>query len=235
MMEKTRLLLLTCSLLTLLYSCNNDPERHQLSPIEKGFILYADQTADSLLFYTFDSWKVESQADWITIESDSHMDIKYDFNKRYLCKVFVSFTPNTTGKTRYSSVLVESYDYSYASPFVQLGLLNVSRPYFTADSWLDEQSGIPDVAHYELIDSANWTSDSICFTVENNWMLVPDSEPGPDWLSLDKTSASKGKNTVHLTLTENTDTENAREAKLRLLSGTVSNLITVRQLPARKE
>ena len=235
-MKNTRLLLLACSMLTLFYSCVSDPERHQLSPVEKSFILYADQTMDSLLFYTFDSWTATRQpnCDWMTFETDSFANVKYDYSKRYFCRVIVSFKPNTTGKTRYSSVLVESYDYSYASPFVQLGLLNVSRPAYTVDSWLDEQSRIPEVAHYTLTDSANWPTDSICFTVENSWRLLPVGETLPDWLTLDKNRDSRGKHTVHLALAENTDTENGREATLRLISGEVTNLITVHQLPAKK-
>ena len=210
-------------------------ERHELTPIASSFIHYADETTDSLRFYTFDSWTATSQNDWITIESDSHIDINYDFTRRYFCKVFVSFTPNTTGKTRVGTVLVKSYDYSSAFPFVQLGLLNVSHPIYTIDSWIDEQAGIPEVAHYELIDSANWTSDSICFTVQNSWDLKFVGETTPDWLTLDKTTDLKGKNKVYLTLTENTDTENGREATLRLTSGKVSNDIIVRQLPAKKK
>ena len=240
-MNYTRLLLLACSMLTLLYSCVSDPERHQLSPVEKSFILYADQTIDSLLFYTFDSWTATRQpnCDWMAFATDSSANIKYDYSKRYFCRVVVSFKPNTTGKTRYSYVLVESYDYSYSSPFVQLGMLNVSHPAYTPDSWLDEQSGIPESVHFTLTDSANWTTDSICFTVENSWRLLPVGETLPDWLTLnDKNYGSRGKHTVNLTLTENTDTENGREAMLRLISsgegGEVTNLITVHQLPAKK-
>ena len=229
------MLLLACSLLPFFFSCSNDPEWHELTPIEKSFILYADQKIDSLLFYTLDSWNISSQADWITIESEPNVNIKYDYMKRYLCRIIVSFKPNTTGKTRYSTVLVNSYDYSCSFPFVQLGLLNVSHPAYTIDSYIDKQSSIPEVAHYELIDSAHWTRDSICFTVENNWDLVFASETEPDWLTLDKRTDLPGKHKVYLTLTENTDTENGREATLRLTSGEVSNLITVRQLPARKK
>ena len=233
-MSKIKTLLLTCSLLPFFASCVSDPETHQLSPIEQPFILYADQTVDSLGFYTFDSWTVTSQNDWITVEGDSHGDIKYDYTKRYLCTVYVSLKPNTTGQTRVGTVLVKSYDYSYSSPFVQLGLLNVSHPFYTVDSYLDEQSRIPEKAHYELIDSAHWTSDSICFTVQNSWELVFADETPADWISLDRTTDLQGKHKVNLTLMENTDTENGREATLRLTSGAVSNLITVRQLPAKK-
>lgn len=233
-MYKKKTLLLVCSLLSLIVSCSNDPERHELTPVEQPFILYADQTIDSLLFYTFDSWTVTPDVDWIKIDGASHLDIPYDYSMRYLCRVFLNLLPNTTGVTRSGTVLVQSYDYSYSSPFVQLGMLNVLHPTYTVDSWFDEYGIIPKVARYELIDSAHWTEDSICFKVENNWDLVFEGEK-PEWIELDKTTDLKGKYKVNLTLVPNTDTENGRETKLKLVSGKVSDEITVRQLPAKKD
>ena len=235
-MYKTKTLLLVCSLFPFLASCVGDPETHQLTPVEQAFVHYADQTVDSIRFYTFDSWTVTPQVDWITIDGTSHQDITYDFTKCYLCRAFVTMKPNTTGKTRTGTVLVQSHDYSYSSPFVQLGILNLSHPLPTVDSWLDEQSGIPDVAHFELIDSAHWTADSICFTVQNTWLLEFADETAPDWLEMENVSGlSTGRIRVNLTLKENTDTENERKATLRLTSGRVSNLITVRQLAVPKK
>ena len=233
-MYKIKIMLLACSLLSLFVSCVNDPETHELTPIEQPFILYADQTIDSLCFYTFDSWSVTPQNEWITVEGDSHLDIAYDYTKRYLCKVYLNLLPNTTGETRSGTVLVQSHEYSYSAPFVQLGLLHVSHPAFSGDTWYDDYYIIPKVAHYELVDSAHWTEDSICFTVENNWDLLFAGEQ-PEWLTLDKTTDLPGKYKVNLTLVPNTDTENGRETKLKLTSGTVSNEIVVRQLPAKKE
>lgn len=235
-MNKTKTLLLACSLLAFLVSCDNEPENHQLTPVEGSIILYADQTTDSLRFYTFDNWSVTPQVDWISIVGKSREDnIKYDYTKSYLFRVIVSTKPNTTGKTRVGTVLVQSYEYSYSLPFVQLGLLNMTHPYFTADSWLSEQANIPEVAHFELTDSAHWTSDSICFTVEDNWDLAFVDETAPDWLLLEKQSGLPGKHKVNLTLVPNTDTEKGREAKLKLVCGEVTNAIVVRQLPDKKK
>lgn len=233
-MKTSKTLLLVCSLLPFVASCVKDPETHQLVPVETPFVMYADQTLDSLRFYTFDSWTVTPQVDWIAVDGDSHMNITYNNSTRYFCQIMLKVKPNPTGRTRTGTVLVQSYNYSYSSPFVQLGLLNVSHPAYYVDSYLDGQSIIPEVAHYELIDSAHWTNDSICFSVENNWTLKFADETAPDWLTLDKTTDLPGSHRVYLTLSPNTDTENAREAKLRLTSGEVSNLINVRQLPAKQ-
>lgn len=233
-MYKIKSLLFACSLLTLAVSCANDPETHELIPVEQPFILYADQTVDSLRFYTFDSWTVTPDVDWISVDGATHLDIPYDYTKRYLCRVFLKIKPNTTGVTRGGTVLVKSYDYSYSSPFVQLGMLNVLHPTYTVDSPFDEYGIIPKQVHFELVDSAHWLQDSICFKVENNWDLAFVDE-APEWLTLDKTTDLKGRYRVNLSLVPNEDTENGREAKLRLTSGDVSNEIVVRQLPAKKE
>lgn len=231
-MCKVKFFLFAVGLLSLLASCAGDPERHELTPVEQRIILYADQTLDSLRFYTYDSWTVTSQAEWITVEGDGKMDVAYDYQTRYFCRVFLHLLPNTTGRSRQGTVHVKSYDYAYSAPFVQLGLLNISHPSYTTDAFLDEQSHIPSTAHYELLDSAHWTADSICFSVENNWELLGEL---PEWLSADKRSGLPGKHSVHLTFQPNLDTENAREAKLKLTSGEVENDIIIRQLPARKE
>lgn len=231
----TQPLLLLCSLFLFFTSCAGDPERHQLTPVTGACILFADQTADSLLFYTFDSWTVKSQADWIRIEGDSQGNINYDYAKRYLCRVDVSMQPNTTGHTREGLVHVTSYDFSYSVPFYQFGMLDVSRPAYTVESYLDKAALLPDVALHVLTDSASWEADSISFQVHNPWELTFADGAVPDWLVLSKTSGQPGKHQVNLTLTPNTDTENGREAVLLLTSGEVSDRITVRQLPAKKK
>ncbi len=233
-MNKIKTLLLACSLLPLAYSCSGDPDTHELIPVEQRFILYADQTVDSLRFYTFDSWTITPEVDWITVDGDSHLDIPYDYTKRYLCRVFLKVQPNKTGVTRSGSVLVQSHKYSYSSPFVQLGMLNISHPQYAVDLNFDDYGIIPKIVHFELVDSAHWTSDSICFNVENNWDLAFVGDT-PEWLTLSKMTDLKGTHRVNLTLVPNTDTEKGREAKLCLTSGEVSNEIVVRQLPAKKE
>ena len=233
-MYKIKTSLLACSVLFLIAACANDPERHIIELEKPSLVLYADQTTGSVSFYTYDSWTVEPQDEWITVYGDSHLDIDYDYMNLYLSTVSFVVQPNATGKTRYGTVLIKSY-YDAAVPFYQLGVLNVLHPNKIVGTLLDERGSIPDVAHYELVDSAHWEKDSICFKVENDWTLEFAGE-APEWIELvGNTTGSPGKNRVDFNLTPNTDTENGREAKLKLKSSGVSNEIVVCQLPAKKE
>lgn len=227
-MKKT--LFLICGLLPFVLSCVKDPETHQLL-IENSFTtLYADQTVDSLVFYTFDSWSVVSAADWLTIDGPSEGKIQYNNSRRYRCRAGLIVSPNTTEVTRVGKVHVNSY---YPSTFVrvQYGYLNISRPVCTVDSFLVEAPTVPKKVHHTLTVNAQTDEDSLCFAVQNYWSLAFEGET-PGWLTLEKTQGERGKNSVKLSFSENTDATKTREAKLRLTSGVVSNIITIQQKSA---
>ena len=234
-MYKYRKLLLACSLLPMLAACNSAPEYHELTPVVEPAILFADQKLDSIRFFTYDNWSATPQQDWLGIAGPSRQDnVQYDYRRSILYRVLVSAQPNTTGKTRIGTVLVHSYEYDSLFPIMQLGILNVSHPQYKADSWIDDSQFYPEVAHFELTDSAYRTADSICFTVENNWELTFADATPPDWLTLDlQTGMPRRHYQVNLTLTPNSGEE--RKATLRLTSGEVTNEIVVRQLAPEKE
>ena len=181
------------------------------------------------------NWTPTPQQDWLGIEGPSRQDnVQYDYRRSILYRVLVSAQPNTTGKTRIGTVLVHSYEYDSLFPIMQLGILNVSHPQYKADSWIDDSQFYPEVAHFELTDSAYRTADSICFTVENDWELTFADATPPDWLTLDlQTGMPRRHYQVNLTLTPNSGEE--RKATLRLTSGEVTNEIVVRQLAPEKE
>lgn len=231
-MKKT--LLLVCGLLPLVLSCVKDPETHQLLVENRFTTLYADQTIDSLVFYTFDSWSVASATGWLTIDGPSEGEIQYNNSRRYRCRAGVKVTPNTTGETRDGYVYVNSYEYTSTFVRLQYGYLNISRPVCTVEEYMDEGQTEPKKVHHTLIVNAQTDEDSLCFTVQNNWSLAFEGET-PEWLTLEKTSGERGKNSVKLSFSENTDVTKTREAKLRLTSGVVSNIITIQQKPAVEE
>ena len=230
-MKKT--LFLICGLLPFVLSCVKDPETHQLL-IENSFTtLYADQTIDSVVFYTFDSWSAASATDWLAIDGPSEGKIQYNNSRRYRCRAGLIVSPNTKEVTRVGNVHVKSY---YSSDFmrVQYGYLNISRPVCTVDSFLVEAPTVPKKVHHTLTVNAQTDEDSLCFVVQNYWSLAFEGET-PEWVTFDKTGGQRGRNSVKLSFSENTDATKTREAKLRLTSGQVSNLITIQQKPMVEE
>ena len=231
-MKKT--LFLIFGLLPFVLSCVKDPETHQLL-LENSFTtLYADQTIDSVVFYTFDSWSVVSAADWLTIDGPSEGKIQYNNSRRYRCRAGLVVSPNTTEVTRVGKVHVNSYKYPGNFVRLQYGYLNISRPLCTVEEFMDEAQTVPKKVHHTLTVNAQTDEDSLCFVVQNYWSLAFEGET-PEWLTLEKTQGERGKNSVKLSFSENTDATKTREAKLRLTSGQVSNLITIQQKPAVEE
>ena len=93
--------LLATSLVAALTSCMKDPERHELQMIYPvSSYLFADQTSDSLLFLTFDSWKVTSEDnDWISVVGQASDNFENDYYTQHIAKVDLAVQPNTTGVT----------------------------------------------------------------------------------------------------------------------------------------
>lgn len=237
MKKNTTISLAVGCILALFASCSSEAEIHQLTPFASSAVHFADQTVDSLQFLTTDSWTVLPQNDWIGTRGITSGTISNATGVNYLVTVPVEMKPNTSGRTRTGSVLVKSGEFSFSMPFVQLGILEITHPVFTAEKWLDRGHGIPEEASFVLTDSAHWTVDSLCFNVQGNWDLEFAEQPAPEWVSFDKSTDLRGRYKVNISLTPNLDSDNGRETKLRLTTDApgdvrVSNIITVRQLPA---
>ena len=186
-------------------SCSDGLDRHELSVVyPNGYALFADQTQDSLVFLTFDSWRVSSNASWITVTGKSSDNIKYDYYKNYLIRVDLALEPNTTGHTRAGNVTVKSYDYA-----------------------------VPDGADFVLRDSADVVSDSLCFNVQKEWTLTFAPGADQSWLQLSATSGAAGYNAVPITLEQNLKPQE-RRTELLLTSSGITNQISVVQAKAKK-
>ena len=209
-------------------SCNKDPENHTLylvHPSSTNYYLFADQEEDSVVFETFDSYIIYSMSDWITVTAGDYYDVKYDYRNLYAFTSLLSFEPNTTGKTRTGFVQINSYDYSSAAFFTQLGFMNINHPTYKATETADSVS-------FDLNVSAVATEDSICFNVSKSWKLDYADNADRTWATVNKTQGVAGNSKVTITLTPNTDTENARTTVFALKCGEVTNYINVNQFPA---
>ena len=220
--------------LLLFASCHKDPENHSLFVVYPNpaqpydGLLFAEEEEDSIVFETFDSYKAVPMDEWITIEAGESYEVKYDYRNLYAFTTLVSFEPNTTGKSRRGTVRIDSYDYSSAAVFLQLGYMDITHPMPKADTLL------ADSVTFDLNVNLTSTEDSICFNVTKPWTLTFAENADQTWAVIDKTSGAAGKNRVNLTVTPNEDTENGRTTVLALKCGEVTNLINIRQEPAIK-
>ena len=212
-------------------SCVKDPERHELQMLYPTVAYhYADETSDSLQFLTFDSWRASADdTEWISIEGTSSGDVDYDYYTRLLVTVGLNMQPNLSNTTRRGYVRVASYKYEGYASYIQYGFLNVTRPEYTATSYMSEYSTVPRTADFCLTDSASWLVDSLSFATQKDWTLALKNPEDSVWIKADKTSGNAGHSLVTLDMTENTESEE-RKATFLLNSSGVNTEITVCQL-----
>lgn len=237
-MNKFCLIFASVVCLSFFSSCGNESENHSLYVVYPNpyKILFADQVEDSLIFETFDSYEaISSQPEWITITAGASHSVNYDPRNLYSFKTLLAFTQNTTGKTRVGAVRVNSYEYSSAGIYYQLGCMNINNPAPKYVYFDNAYSYIPEYVTFELQVAADSESDSICFTVSQPWTLEFAPDVDKTWASIEKTDGQKGHNNIAVSLTPYTDKENARSTALVLKSGEVSNVINIKQMPAKEE
>lgn len=233
-MNKFSLICAIVTCLSVLSSCNkSEIENHELVidyPYNYLSFLFADQTEDSLVFRTFDSYVASPfKADWITITAGASYDVSYDPYNVYYFKSLLAFDQNTTGRTRYGYVQLDSYDKNVLAAYVQFGFLDINHP---APTYHPEISAVPDSASFALQVAADALTDSICFTVSQPWTLRFDDGADQSWVTLGRTSGQPGHNNIALSLNRNTEGTEPRTTSLVLKSGQVENIIEIRQLPA---
>ena len=208
-MKKT--LILPIAVAALMISCNKDSYRHQIA-IEYPSApspIFADQTLDSVVFYTFDSYETKSyDCDWITIQNSSRYpssakleNLYYSF---YRVPIYLEIAPNTTGKVRTGHVSIHSYGEdnwsatAYAE-YYQLYWHNITspRPEYT---YTDRNVT---AATYAATDSALQMTDTLRFTAYAPWSLQTASD---SYITPESTSGKAGIQKVALKVEPNPST-----------------------------
>lgn len=176
-MKKT--ILFPVALSALIMSCSKESYRHQIAIEHPSApsVVFADQTRDSVVFYTFDSYEVKSNnSDWITVLSSKNYpsSAKLDnlYYMFYRVPVFLEIAPNTTGKVRSGYVTIRSYgedDWNttaYAE-YYQLYWHNITSP---APKYSYTDMDVTGVT-YAATDSALQLTDTIRFTAHAPWTI----------------------------------------------------------------
>ncbi len=215
-------------------SCNKDSSFHA-TRIDYPYngLLYADQTLDSIIFSTSDDWSLACPFSWIHIQGNTQGQIKEKMALYTLCN-HVEFDANTTDSTRIGHIELASY-YNAAALYVQLGFIEITHPVYTVKHYYGN-TNVPTKVTFTMADSASVMLDSICFNARKDWNLELSADGGSQWVTASKTSGHAGKQSVRINMQQNPDTL-ARETKAILTSGTVKNVITIRQYgkPKKKD
>lgn len=222
-------LLILASLL-LLGACGNGTGSHFTEivyPASRYRIVMADQTSDSLVIASTDSWNLLNDAsEWCHYPSEfNYFNNKYS-NTWLTINVPLTFDVNTTGKVRSALLKVDGGESTNAAYFSQVPFLGISRPMRIVSNDLTQQQVYP----LEL--AAESTLDSVAFTVYADWTLVPRKG---SWLTLEVTQGQAGDHVVNLTVVPNTSAEERKDTLLLRSNGVQDTIFIVQKVPKLQE
>jgi len=199
-----------------------------------GIETYADQTSDTTLVVSTDSWTLTNTCDWCKVTCDgksSPISVTVPEGYMLATKLNLSLLPNTTGATRTNILQVtSSYEKigTISTYVVQYPYLNVASPLpqlVTKDNTTTYSFTMTVPASGTLSDNSK---PSIVFTVYSTDATLTSSDE--TWLKPAQTSGFKAsaQQKVELEITKN-ETGAARTGTLTLTSNGVSSQITVKQ------
>ena len=204
-------------------ACGNGNEAHYtevLYPSSRSKVIMADQTKDSLVIASTDSWKLMTTApEWCTFPSEAGSFTNKYPNTWFQVSLPINFKVNDTGKLRTGIIHIDGGESTNAAYYMQVPFLGIARPQRIVSSDLTENK----MSELQLLSTS--TRDSIAFTVFSDWTLVPLTGT---WLSLETAQGPAGEHTVYLTLHPNTTTAERRDTIL-LTSNGITDSIPVLQ------
>ena len=186
-----------------------------------GQLLYADQTMDTTLIYSLDSWQATKKGDWFSITPES-FEVRPGVS--IFTKMTFTTTPNTTGKGRTGLVTIHAY-HTISQSLYQTPWLNITYP-FAQYTEGEDHTFATRKATFRMALPSSATSSQVRFTTyAENATLTSDAE----WVTPEKTIfLAPNSYEVKLTIQRNKD-KNPRTAQLILTSAGISTPITVEQ------
>ena len=186
-----------------------------------GQLLYADQTMDTTLIYSLDSWQATKEGDWFSITPES-FEVRPGVS--IFTKMTFTTTPNTTGKGRTGLVTIHAY-HTISQSLYQTPWLNITYP-FAQYTKGEDHTFATRKATFRLSLPSSATASQLRFTTyAENATLTSDAE----WVTPEKTIfLAPNSYEVKLTIQPN-KSKDARSAQLTLTSAGISTPITVEQ------
>lgn len=186
-----------------------------------GQLLYADQTMDTTLIYSLDSWQATKEGDWFSITPES-FEVRPGVS--IFTKMTFTTTPNTTGKGRTGLVTIHAY-HTISQSLYQTPWLNITYP-FAQYTKGEDHTFATRKATFRMALLSSATSSQVRFTTyAENATLTSNAE----WVTPEKTIFLAPNNyEVKLTIQPN-KSKDPRSAQLTLTSAGISTPITVEQ------
>lgn len=243
-MRKTLFLVPMALAMLTVASCSKESYRHQVAVLYPTgpSILFADQTSDSVVFVTYDSYKVASfnSSDWLKVLNSksypSEATLQNPYYMGYRLRVNLEIAPNKTEVPRLGQVNVRSY-----SSFDDWA--ETANAYYYQVNWHDVRRPVPIYGYddngsvisatFEVKDSFNQVTDSICFVAYDKWTLTASED---SYVKLGKTSGDEGYQVVYVSMEEN-DKSDTLYSTLTLQSANLDGVKTtllLKQAPKGK-
>ena len=186
-----------------------------------GQLLYADQTQDTTLVYSLDSWTATKVGDWFSLTPES-FEVRPGVS--IATKMTFTTTPNNTGKGRVGRVTIHAY-HTISQMLYQTPWLNITYPYAQYTEG-EDQTFVTRKATFRLALLSDATASKVRFTTyAENATLTSNAE----WVTPEKTVfLAPNSYEVNLTVKPNKD-KDARTAQLTLTSAGISTPIIVEQ------
>ena len=186
-----------------------------------GQLLYADQTMDTTLIYSLDSWQATKEGDWFSITPES-FEVRPGVS--IFTKMTFTTTPNTTGKGRTGLVTIHAY-HTISQSLYQTPWLNITYP-FAQYTKGEDHTFATRKATFRMALLSSATSSQVRFTTyAENATLTSNAE----WVTPEKTIFLAPNNyEVKLTIQPN-KSKDPRSAQLTLTSAGISTPIVVEQ------
>ena len=186
-----------------------------------GQLLYADQTQDTTLVYSLDSWTATKVGDWFSLTPES-FEVRPGVS--IATKMTFTTTPNNTGQGRVGRVTIHAY-HTISQMLYQTPWLNITYPYAQYTEG-EDQTFVTRKATFRLSLLSDATASKVRFTTyAENATLTSDAE----WVTPEKTVfLAPNSYEVNLTVKPNKD-KDARIAHLTLTSAGISTPIIVEQ------
>lgn len=210
----------------LFFACGKGQEFHYTEIIHpssntRSIVIWADQTRDSIVFASSDSWTLtSSDPSWCSFDpEDAKFENKYD-NAMITQKILLTFTPNTTGKLRSAVLRIDGGESANAAYYAQVPYLGITHPsrLVSMDLRIDSLVTLTAPASAEL--------DSVEFEVFSNWTLTA---LDGSWVTPQKTSGKAGVYKVFLDLKQNTVSQERRDTLLLTSNGITDSIPVLQQ------